>query len=115
MVVVLGKNQMKVDDDEFQHDGMMVVVDRNQQKVHDVMVVVDRNRQQAHDDEDRSDGDDVDLPKRLMEVVDKFHRVLDILVVRIHCVHVEEVVDKRRKVLDVLAAHVHYDDDDEMD
>jgi hypothetical protein len=50
-----------------------------------------------------------------MEVVDKFHRVLDILVVRIHCVHVEEVVDKRRKVLEVLAAHVHYDDDDEMD
>lgn len=107
-MVVVDKNQKKVNDDEFQHDGM-VVVDKNQQKVHDDedqyaddgIVVVDRNQQKVHDGEDQDDyDDDVDLP----------------VVGRIEGTQVEEVVDNCQKVLEVSVPHfVHDDDDDERD
>ncbi len=66
-------------------------------------VVEDRNQSKAYDGEDPHDDDDAHLQERLMEVVDKFPLVLDILQVgQIHCILVEEVVDKFPLVLDIL-------------
>ncbi len=111
MMVVVGRNQMMVVVGRIR---MMVVVDRNRMQVHDdedhdVMVVVDSNPWQVHNVDEGHDDDDVDLLEKLMEVVDIFHRVLDILLVRIHCVHVEEVVGMFHQVV-----HVLYYGDDEM-